>query len=141
MSATQSASRAPRGAALALWWNAHVPDTTDPRWAPIRTTYERAAPELARLAPLTPDRPDYDPANELRMCGLFDAVEEHRFAFEVRYTTHEFLELIGTYASHRHLDETRRSRLHTELVETIEGELGGTVIKPYEARVILGRRR
>jgi SAM-dependent methyltransferase len=129
-----------REGTLALWWNAHVPDTTDPRWTPIRLAYEREAPELARLAPLTPDDPDYDPANELRTCGLFDAVEEHVFPFRVRYTTNEFLALIGIYASHRHLDPTRRGRLHDALVEVVDGELGGTAVKPYEARLILGRR-
>lgn len=129
-----------RGGSVALWWNAHVPDTPDPRWQPIRSVYECAAPELARLAPLTPDRPDYDPANELRMCGLFDGVEEQVFPFDVQYTTNEFLELIGTYASHRHLDATRRSRLDAELAATIDGKLEGTVTKPYEARLILGRR-
>ena len=102
--------------------------------------YERTAPELARLAPLTPDRPDYDPAEELRTSGLFDEVEQHAFVPSVRYTANEFLELISTYASHRHLDPTRRERLHAELARTVDEELAGTVTKPYEARLILGRK-
>jgi SAM-dependent methyltransferase len=128
-----------RRGAIALWWNAHVPDTTDPRWEPVRSAYERVAPELARLARLTPDRPDYDPVGELHECGLFDAVEQHVFAFEISYAAAEFLQLISTYASHRHLDPLRKQRLYDDLTSTINGELGGTVVKPYEAQLILGR--
>ena len=58
---------------LALWWNAHDTDTADPHWAPVRRVYEDVAPHLARLAPLTPDRPDYDPCAELLASGLFTA--------------------------------------------------------------------
>ncbi|HEY5011635.1 MAG TPA: class I SAM-dependent methyltransferase [Acidimicrobiia bacterium] len=125
--------------AIALWWNAHVPDTTDPRWEPVRTAYERAAPELARLARLTPDRPDYDPAGELHDCGRFEAVEQHIFSFSLAYSAREFLDLISTYASHRHLDPPRRQRLVAELTDVIDGELGGTVVKPYEAQLVLAR--
>ena len=55
-----------------LFWNAHVPHTTHPAWKPIRDVYLDVAPELADLAPLTPDRPDYDPETELRNSGPFD---------------------------------------------------------------------
>jgi SAM-dependent methyltransferase len=129
-----------RDGAIALWWNAHVPDTTDPRWEPVRTAYERAAPELARLARLTPDRPDDDPAGELHDCGLFESVEQHIFAFSLAYTAREFLDLISTYASHRHLDPPRKQRLFDELTHAIDAELGGTVVKPYEAQLVLGSR-
>lgn len=128
-----------RGVA-ALWWNAHVPDTDDPRWAPIRAVYDDVAPELARLARLTPDRPDYDPSAELAVGGHFSGIEEHVFAFSVDYTAESFLALLGTYASHQHLDEQRRQRLFDRLTATIECELGGTVTKPYEAVLVLGRR-
>lgn len=124
---------------VALWWNAHVPDTADPRWVPIRRTYERVAPELARLAPLTPDRPDYDPAAELSACGWFSGVERSVFPFSVDYTADAFLALLDTYASHQQLDVARRRELYERLTRVIDGELGGTVTKPYEALLVLGR--
>ena len=40
-----------RDGAIALWWNAHVPDTTDPRWEPVRTAYERRPGAGAPRAP------------------------------------------------------------------------------------------
>jgi SAM-dependent methyltransferase len=129
----------PRGA-IALWWNAHVPDTTDPRWTPIRRVYEREAPHLARLAPLTPDRAEYDPVDELKASRRFRAIERHVTPFSVDYTVAEFLALIDTYASHRTLSPDQRRRLHEGLEETIAFELGGTITKPYEAVLVLGRR-
>jgi hypothetical protein len=36
---------------------------------------------------------------------------------------------------------TRRWRLYDELTSTIDGELGGTVVKPYEPQLVLGRPR
>ena len=127
------------GGVIALWWNAHVPDTDDGRWVPIRRTYEDVAPELAVLAPLTPDRPDYDPAAELAGSGWFGSIERHVFPFTVEYNAESFLTLLDTYASHQRLGEARRTELYERLTRTIDVELGGTVTKPYEAVLVLGR--
>lgn len=124
---------------IALWWNAHVPETRDPHWVPIRRVYERAAPELAVLPRLTPDRPDYDPAAELRASGQFRDIRQHVFPFSVTYTAEAFLALLDTYASHRHLDSDRRRDLYDRLAEAVAIELGGAITKPYEAVLVLGR--
>ncbi len=124
---------------VALWWNAHVPDSADPRWVPIRRVYERVAPELAVLARLTPDRPDYDPSAELHACGHFRDIDQEVFGFEVNYTAERFLSLLDTYASHRCLDGERRCRLYDELTAVIEDELNGSVTKPYESVLLLAR--
>ena len=126
------------GGVIALWWNAHVTGTSDPRWAPIRAVYEDVAPQLARLAPLTPDRPDYDPAAELATSGWFGDIEQHSYPFVATYTTDEFIALIGTYASHRTLAHPVRDRLHGELRRVIEDELGGVATKPYDCVLVLG---
>lgn len=125
---------------VALFWNAHVPDTAHPAWQPIRRAYSDVAPELADLAPLTPDRPDYDPATELSESGWFERVERHRVAFELSYSADEFLTLIDTYASHSSLTPSTRARLHDRLRTAIRDELDGTVIKPYETLLVLGRK-
>lgn len=125
---------------IALWWNAHVPDTPDAGWVPIRRTYEEVAPDLAALARLTPDRPDYDPAAELAGSGWFVDVVQHVFPFSVAYSSEQFSALLDTYASHQVLDEPTRLELHRRLTELIEAELGGSVTKPYEAVLVLGRR-
>jgi SAM-dependent methyltransferase len=125
---------------IALFWNAHVPHTTHPAWEPIRNAYLDVAPELADLAPLTPDRPDYDPGVEIRKSGCFDAIERHVFAFDVAYPIDRFLRLIDTYASHRALDQQRRALLHERLQIAADGQLSGTVTKPYETLLVLGRR-
>jgi SAM-dependent methyltransferase len=124
---------------IALWWNAHVPDTPEPRWAPIRAVYEQVAPELADLARLTPDRPDYDPAAELEAGDQFAEIEEQIFEFSVEYTTEAFLSLLQTYASHQHLAHDQRNALYEQLTAAIDGDLGGTVTKPYEAVLVLGK--
>lgn len=126
---------------IALWWNAHVPDTPDPCWSPIRAVYEQVAPELANLARLTPDRPDYNPAAELTVSSLFVEIEEHIFAFSIDYTADAFLALLDTYASHQHLDDNQRNTLYERLATTIQADLGGTVTKPYEAVVVLAKSR
>lgn len=125
---------------IALWWNAHVPETSDPSWVPIRKVYERTAPELAVLPRLAPDRPDYDPAAELRASGQFRSVDQRAFPFSVTYTSEAFLSLLDTYASHRHLDNERRRDLYDHLADAIAVELGGSITKPYEAVLVLGRR-
>lgn len=129
-----------QGGVIALFWNAHVPDTTHPDWVPIRRAYLDVAPELADLAPLTPDRDDYDPCSELGRNGFFNEIVQRAYPFEVSYSADEFLELLGTYASHGALDAARRRRLHDRLRSAIEDELGGRVTKPYEALLVLGRR-
>ncbi len=90
------------------------------------------------LAPLTPDRHDYDPTEELASSDLFTDIEEHRFGFQMTYTADEFLALIRTYASHEALDPPTRSRLHARLRATIDSELGGIATKPYEALLVIG---
>jgi SAM-dependent methyltransferase len=124
---------------VAFWWNAHVPDSVDPRWVPIRRVYEQVAPELAVLARLTPDRPDYDPSTELHACGHFRDIDQEVFGFEVNYTAERFLSLLDTYASHRCLDDERRHRLYDELTTVIANELNGSVTKPYESVLLLAR--
>jgi SAM-dependent methyltransferase len=124
---------------VALWWNAHVPESADPRWVPIRRAYEREAPELAVLARLTPDRPNYDPRTELQACGHFCEIKQEVFGFEVTYSAERFLSLLETYASHRNLDRERRRRLYDELTTAITDELDGSVTKPYEALLLLAR--
>lgn len=125
--------------AIALWWNAHVTDAGDRRWAPIRRVYEEVAPELADLAPLTPDRHNYDPAGELAATGLFDEVQQHSYPFTVDYTSDEFLTLIATYASHRRLTDETQAQLQRGLRNVIDRELDRVVTKPYNCLVILGR--
>ena len=125
--------------AIALWWNAHVTDTPDPRWTPIRRVYEQVAPDLAHLAPLTPDRHDYDPAVELATSGLFDKVEQHNFPFSVTYTSNDFLALIATSASHRPLPAEARTHRHRELDRAINCDLGGVVTKPYNCFLVLAK--
>ncbi|CAN5685020.1 class I SAM-dependent methyltransferase [soil metagenome] len=125
---------------IGLIWNAHVPDTIRPDWDPIRRAYLDVAPELADLARLTPDRADYDPASELAHSGYFDDVAQRVWPFEVSYSAFEFLALIGTYASHRVLDAQHRRRLD-KLLRSVIDDLGGYVTKPYEALLVLGRRR
>lgn len=126
---------------IALFWNAHVPHTTNPAWEPIRDAYLGVAPELADLAPLTPDRPDYDPEHEIRTSGYFDLIERHVFNFDVAYPIDRFLRLIDTYASHHALDPRRRSLLHERLRIAADDHLSGTVTKPYETLLLLGTRR
>lgn len=125
---------------IALVWNAHVPDTPHPDWVHIRRAYVEVAPELADLAPFTPDRPDYDPATELQHSGYFESIETRAFAFEISYTTNAFIDLLDTYASHDVLDRLRRNRLYERLRLVIDDDLGGVVIKPYRAVLVLGRR-
>jgi SAM-dependent methyltransferase len=130
-----------QGGTLALWWNAHVTGADVEAWRPIREVYEQVAPELADLARLTPDRPDYEPEEEVAASRFFQGVEEASFPFSVPYSPEQFVALTRTYASHRVLTSARRRELESALLQTIADQLGGTVHKPYEAYVVLARRR
>jgi len=72
--------------------------------------------------------------------GWFVDVVQHVFPFSVAYSSEQFSALLDTYASHQVLDEPTRLELHRRLTELIEAELGGSVTKPYEAVLVLGRR-
>ena len=124
---------------IALWWNAHVPDTADPGGCRFAGPTNRSRPSWPGWLALTPDRPDYDPAAELSECGWFAGVERSVFPFSVDYTADAFLALLDTYASHQQLEGARRRELYERLTRVIDDELGGTVTKPYEAVLVLGR--
>jgi SAM-dependent methyltransferase len=137
---SEKAARMLRGTgAIALWWNAHVPDTTSPRWAPIRAVYEEVAPELAHLAPLTPNDPTYDPVARLVASARFDGLESRVFPFSVDYDVGTFLGLLDTYVSHQRLDDERRASLYANLAAVARAELDGVITKPYEAFLVLAR--
>jgi len=125
---------------LALWWNAHVTTPGHVNWDPIRAVYERVAPELADLARLTPDRPDYDPAREVAASGHFTDVRVETFDFSVAYNAEQFVMLTGTYASHKDLDPATRAQLDESLAEAIAALPDGVVHKPYEGYLVLARK-
>ena len=92
------------------------------------------------MAPLTPDRHDYDPVAEIEASDLFTDIAVHGFPFSVTYTAEQFLTLLDTYASHAHLEPSAREALHAQLDDVIRKKLGGVVSKPYEAFLVLARR-
>ena len=126
---------------IALFWNAHVPHTTNPAREPIRDAYLDVAPELAD--PRTPDprpprlRPRTRDTNE----RLLRPHQTPRLRLRVAYPIDRFLRLIDTYASHHALDPRRRSLLHSRLRIAADDQLSGTVTKPYETLLLLGTRR
>jgi hypothetical protein len=108
---------------------------------PIRDVYLDVAPEFCRSRTTHSRSPDYDPIAELRRSLCFDSVERRVFPFEVSYSTDASLALIDTYASHAAIDAVRRHTLYEQLHTAIQDKLGGSVTKPYEAVLVLGRRR
>ena len=129
-----------RRGVLALFWNAFVPDSTEPSEARVRSVYEDLAPWLVPLR-LTPDRADYNPLAEVKASQRFTGVEEHHFPFAITYSTEDYLRLTTTYASHQALPPPLQAQLLERLRQVIEEACAGSITKQYDGYLITALRK
>jgi len=135
--------------ALALLWHRSV-------WGdgPLRNSliavYEEVVPGLLATKPtfpglLTPTIPgpltteaDARRPGEIESSGVFGNVEVRSHHWRCRYSTEEYLELLGTQSDHVLLDPSTRRALFDRVEELLEAE-GGEVVVPYVTHVFLAR--
>ena len=130
------------GGSLALIWNRPDPEGGSEGFAQaLSDVHRREAPELAEER--RPPRLDWatDKAGDMQRSGFFERPTERIYRFGVPHDAASYLRLLGTYSSHRALDEGTRRRLFAAVTRLIEEGYGGRVIEGYRSELYVARRR
>jgi SAM-dependent methyltransferase len=130
------------GGSLALIWNRPDPDGSSEGFPEaLDDVHRREAPELAPER--RPPRLDRDPgkAGELERSGFFERPQERVYRFGVAHDAESYLRLLGTFSSHRVLDERTRERLFAAVARLIDEGYGGRVVEGYRSELYVARRR
>jgi hypothetical protein len=59
----------------------------------------------------------------------------------VAHDAESYLRLLGTFSSHRALDERTRERLFAAVARLIDEEYGGRAVEGYRSELYVARRR
>ena len=128
--------------ALALIWNRVDPEGSSEGFEEaLEDVHRRETPELAPER--RPPRLDWDPdkAGEIERSGFFERPEERVYRFAVARDAESYLRFLGTFSSHRALDERTRRRLFAAVGRLIDEEYGGRVIEGYRSELYVSRKR
>ena len=124
------------GGTLAVFWNQGREWTGD-LGAANDAVYDEHAPHLTHGV----SRWQLDNSiAQIEGSGRFGEVAKRVFTWEQRYSTSEWLTLLGTHSDHRILPEARRRRLHGAVGAVIDAH-GGSVDAIYDATLFLASRR
>jgi SAM-dependent methyltransferase len=140
MGAQRAAEVLVPGGRIGLFWNfGRPPAELRARLDPI---YARRAPALDEHSVLLGqgDERAVGTVSSMAATGQFEMVEVHRFPWEQRYGTSEWLEHLCTHSDHQALAPDARSALLDEVGEVVEA-LGGGVTIAYQAVLVTARRR
>ncbi|GGT33608.1 class I SAM-dependent methyltransferase [Streptomyces chromofuscus] len=146
---TKAADALRPGGALAVVATQHVAGGSAEFFVEVQECYERfdpATPPGLRL-PSPQDVDTSDHADEVARSGRFGPVVFRRYAWDLTYSTAEYLEVLRTYSGHRALPPEARDGLLECIAGLIDRRYGGRVTKRYltELRVARaapsGRRR
>lgn len=129
----------PRGA-LAVVSTHHIAGGSDEFFAQVKQCYERFAPnaEPGQGLPVAGEIPN-DP-EEFHRSARFSPPEFHRYEWEVRYTTDQYLALLMTYSGHRAMPSSARDPLLDCIGRRIDADHGGVVSKRYLTQLALAKR-
>ena len=127
----------PRGW-LALFWNGSALD--DCEWHDeLQPIYKRIAPEMAHdTLHHAQDSSVRVRLHELSDSGLFDEPVVCHVPWVTRYSTDQYIALLGTHSNHRLLPDEQRAALHTAIAESI-GARGGEIEHPYTTDLVAAR--
>jgi SAM-dependent methyltransferase len=120
---------------IALFWN-RGREWDGELGADNDAVYDRYAPHLTSAT----GRWSLDRTlDELAALPAFTGVHKHEITWELRYTTEEWLTLLGTHSDHRILPEEQRGRLHAAVGAVIDRH-GGYVDCVYDTVLYLATR-
>lgn len=131
------AARALRaGGWLALFWNLS-PQPAGSLCAELDAAYARCAPDMKPA-------PDFRSliagrTAGIRACGLFGEPVVLEFPWVQRYSTADYLGLLGTYSDHILLPEDPRQALFGAIAEILDAH-GGYIDRPYHAVLYLAQK-
>jgi trans-aconitate methyltransferase len=122
------------GGTLALFWNAGRKWDGD-LGADNDAAYDEHAPNLTGSGHWRLDRT----LDELAAVPELTGVTKRVFTWEQRYSTAEWVALLGTHSDHRILREDQRARLHAAVGDVIDRH-GGAVDVVYDTNCYLATR-
>jgi SAM-dependent methyltransferase len=127
------------GGALAVFWN--VPDwdacALRGEFAEAYVRNGRANATDDPLNPTAPPEPE-DWPGEIAASAGFEAPEVRNYGWAARYTTAEYLDLLGTHSTNVILDEPERRAFLSDIAGVIDAA-GGAFEMPYLTRLCLAR--
>ena len=128
------------GGALATVTTFHVRGGTEAFFADVQSCYQQWNPATPPDRQLLPA--DMVPAvvDEVDHSELFGPAVHRRYQQDVRYTTNSYLQLLGTYSTHRVLSEEQRHGLFTCIAQLIDQKYSGTIVKRYLYELRVARR-
>jgi ubiquinone/menaquinone biosynthesis C-methylase UbiE len=122
---------------MALIWNMQG-ENEGRVFKQLEQVYQELAPELDDG--LTSEEVIHQREQEIRNSVYFKDVEVIRFPWSMRFTTHQYLGVLGTHSDHLHLEDKQRSFLFEGIAEVIDKN-GGVIEKPFQAVLYLARVR
>jgi SAM-dependent methyltransferase len=122
------------GGTLALFWN-RGREWDGPLGTDNDAAYDEHAPNLTGGAHWRLDRH----LDELAAVPAFEGVTKRVITWEQRYSTDEWVTLLGTHSDHRILPEEQRTRLHAAVGDVIDRH-GGSVDVTYDTLLYLATR-
>jgi len=127
------------GGALALFWNGADWDATEISGELVEA-YRRSGKADGTGDPMNPDVPaeEEDWPDEIAATPGFDEPEVREYRWRMRYTTAQYLDLLGTQSANLVMTDSERKRLFTDIGDTIDAG-GGTFEFGYLTRLCLAR--
>jgi ubiquinone/menaquinone biosynthesis C-methylase UbiE len=119
------------GGNIALFWNTPM-DLEGELFEALNKVYQAYVPEMSKR-----HRHSYKQATQLQVKeitedGYFGGVEIRSYPWSARYTTEEYIGLLGTYSDHLRLPEDQRNQLFEGVTQVLH-QHGGFIERPYEA--------
>jgi SAM-dependent methyltransferase len=127
------------GGWLTLFWNR--PELGGAVWHDeLQPIYERITPHMTHAKNTTQAYNTERAVVQLGRSHLFRPCETREFAWSARYTTIEYIELLGTYSDHRILPDEQRGALHGAIAEWLDAR-GGVIDHGYVAELVAAQVR
>jgi len=121
--------------ALAVFSNTHI-RKNEGFFARVQVVYRECAPSMMSTDS-NGGKETQGPVRE----ELFQKPITRRYLWSVEYTADQYVDLLGTYSDHISLPDAEREALFMGIVDLINREYGGKVLKHYEAVLTLRKRK
>ena len=102
--------------------------------------YHRLVPEWNKRT-AEPEDPGSEIPAELEQSGLFEQVVTSSYHWSMTFSQQDYLRLLHTFSDHLRLGEERLNRLCDAIGELIDKRYGGSIERPYETIMVMGRKR
>ena len=127
------------GGWITLFWNR--PELGGAVWHDeLQPIYERTTPHMTHANNTTVAFNTERAVVQLGRSGRFGPCRTAEIPWVGRYTTAEYIDLLGTYSDHRILPDELRAQLHGEIAQWLDGR-GGAIDHPFIAELVVARVR